>query len=71
MNHSEASPLVLLSGDRNKNFNPVKYFKSLLVLTGGILLRARIEKSNLETFSLDRGECTQRARRCCHILQYF
>lgn len=30
VNHSEAAPLVLLSGDRSKNFNPVKYFKSLL-----------------------------------------
>lgn len=31
VNHSAAPP-VLLSGDRNKNFNPIEYFKSLLFL---------------------------------------
>lgn len=73
MNHSGAAPLMLLSGDRNKNFNPIKYFKSFLFLCGGIfiLLWTRIAKSNLKTFCLDRGGSTQRARGCCNILQYF
>lgn len=30
VNHSEAAPLVLLSGARNMNFNTIKCFKSLL-----------------------------------------
>lgn len=61
VSHSEAAPPVLLCGDRNMSFNTIKYFKSLLFLCGGILrlLWTRIEKSNPETFCLDRGRCTQ------------